>query len=62
MIFNNLTHLHLKNAQVYKPQMTFDELHKEIKDSYITHHVSANKVTLFNEENAHTANPGLRLA
>jgi len=40
MLFNNLTHLHLKNAQIDHPKMTFDDLYKEIEHSYITHHVS----------------------
>ena len=40
VLFNNLTHLHLENARIIEPDMTFDKLHKEIEDSYITHHVS----------------------
>ena len=45
MLFNNLTHLHLRNAQIFKPEMTYDELYKEIKHSYITHHVSRHHAT-----------------
>ena len=39
VLFNNLAHLHLENARVVDPAITFDKLHKEIEDSYITHHV-----------------------
>ena len=40
MLMNNLTWLHLENAKLKDSKMTFEKLHKEINNAYITHHVS----------------------